>query len=73
MTSGFRPVGARDVHQGHLWNVVVGTFEAPDGTTFERDLVRSPGAVGIVPVLFDPRASRRSCSCASTGRPSTPS
>jgi len=51
---GFRLVGEREVHQGHLWNVVVGTFDGPDGTTFERDLVRSPGAVGIVPVLFDP-------------------
>jgi 8-oxo-dGDP phosphatase len=55
VTSGFRPVGARVVHQGHLWNVIVGTFEGPDGTAFERDLVRSPGAVGIVPVLFDPQ------------------
>jgi len=51
---GFRLVGEREVHQGHIWRVVVGTFDGPDGTTFERDLVRSPGAVGIVPVLFDP-------------------
>ena len=29
------------------------TFEAPDGSTFERDVVRSPGAVAAVPVLAD--------------------
>jgi 8-oxo-dGTP pyrophosphatase MutT (NUDIX family) len=33
--------------------VAVGTFEAPDGELFERDVVRSPGAVGIVPLLLD--------------------
>jgi 8-oxo-dGDP phosphatase len=54
---GFRLVGERAVHRGHIWRVVVGTFEGPDGTTFERDLVRSPGAVGIVPVLFDPEGT----------------
>lgn len=41
------------MHQGYIWNVVVGSFEAPDGERFERDIVRSPGAVGVVPVLFD--------------------
>ena len=28
-------------------------FEAPDGRAFERDIVRSPGAVAVVPLLFD--------------------
>lgn len=28
-------------------------FEAPDGERFERDIVRSPGAVGVVPLRFD--------------------
>jgi 8-oxo-dGTP pyrophosphatase MutT (NUDIX family) len=51
---GFRPLGEREVHRGHIWRVVTASFEAPDGTTFERDVVRSPGAVGIVPILFDP-------------------
>jgi len=32
---------------------VVGTFEAPDGTTFEREIVRHPGAVSVVPVDDD--------------------
>ncbi|MGA0230057.1 MAG: ADP-ribose pyrophosphatase, partial [Ilumatobacteraceae bacterium] len=52
--SGFRRVGERTVHQGHIWSVAVANFEAPDGTVFVRDIVRSPGAVGVVPLLFDP-------------------
>jgi 8-oxo-dGTP pyrophosphatase MutT (NUDIX family) len=54
---GFRRIGEREVHRGHIWRVVVGTFESPDGSTFERDIVRSPGAVGVVPVLFDPEGN----------------
>jgi 8-oxo-dGTP pyrophosphatase MutT (NUDIX family) len=46
----FRHLGDRLVHQGYIWHVVVATFEDPDGATFERDVVRSPGAVGVVPV-----------------------
>lgn len=51
--SGFRHLGDRHVHQGYVWEVVVAEFEAPDGARFERDIVRSPGAVGIVPLVFD--------------------
>ena len=40
------------MHQGYIWHVAVGTFEAPDGERFERDIVRSPGAVGVVPLRF---------------------
>ncbi len=36
-----------------MWRVVVADFEAPDGSTFQRDIVRSPGAVAAVPVVFD--------------------
>ena len=50
---GFRHRSDRTVHEGYVWHVVVAAFEAPDGTTFERDIVRSPGAVGVVPVIFD--------------------
>lgn len=53
MTAGFRRTGERLVHQGHIWRVVVADFEAPDGHTFTRDVVRSPGAVAVVPVVFD--------------------
>ena len=49
----FRHLGDRPVHQGYIWQVVVATFEAPDGELFERDVIRSPGAVGVVPLLFD--------------------
>jgi 8-oxo-dGTP pyrophosphatase MutT (NUDIX family) len=52
--SGFTHLGDREVHRGHVWSVVVGSFSSPDGIVFERDIVRSPGAVGIVPVLYDP-------------------
>ena len=49
----FRHLGDRLVHQGYIWQVVVATFEAPEGELFERDVVRSPGAVGVVPLLFE--------------------
>ncbi len=49
----FRHVAEEIVHQGNVWRVVVAEFEAPDRTTFRRDIVRSPGAVGVVPVVFD--------------------
>jgi len=51
--TGFRHVGERLVHQGHIWHVAVAEFESPDGERFERDIVRSPGAVAAVPLLFD--------------------
>ena len=49
----FRRLGDTDVHQGHVWKVVVADFEAADGTRFRRDIVRSPGSVGVVPLVFD--------------------
>jgi ADP-ribose pyrophosphatase len=49
----FRRTGERLVHQGHLWKVVVADYESPEGAPFQRDVVRSPGAVGVVPLLFD--------------------
>ena len=50
---GFRRLDERTIHQGYVWRVAVAEFEAPDGERFTRDIVRSPGAVGVVPVLFD--------------------
>lgn len=50
----FRHIADRLVHTGHVWSVVIAEFESPDGQRFQRDIVRSPGAVAIVPVLFDP-------------------
>jgi 8-oxo-dGTP pyrophosphatase MutT (NUDIX family) len=49
----FRHLGDRLVHQGYIWSVAVATFEAPDGELFERDVIRSPGAVGVVPLLYE--------------------
>lgn len=51
--SGFRRVGERTIHEGYIWNVAAADFEAPDGTAFSRDIVRSPGAVGVLPLVFD--------------------
>jgi 8-oxo-dGTP pyrophosphatase MutT (NUDIX family) len=51
--TGFRHLGDRTVHEGHVWNVTVADFEAPDGNIFRRDIVRSPGSVGVVPLVFD--------------------
>jgi ADP-ribose pyrophosphatase len=52
-STGFRHLDDRLVHQGHVWHVAVGRFESPDGEVFHRDVVRSPGAVAAVPLLFD--------------------
>lgn len=51
--AGFRRVSEELVHQGYVWHVARATYEAPDGRPFERDIVRSPGAVGVVPLVFD--------------------
>jgi 8-oxo-dGDP phosphatase len=49
----FRHLGDRLVHRGYIWNVVQASFVGPDGEHFQRDIVRSPGAVGVVPIRFD--------------------
>lgn len=54
MTAAFRHIDDRVVHHGHIWHVAVGRFEAPDGVAFERDIVRSPGAVAAVPLVVEP-------------------
>ncbi|MBL6635959.1 MAG: NUDIX hydrolase [Actinobacteria bacterium] len=50
----FRHIRDHLVHEGGVWNVVVGSFVDPDGTEFTRDVVRSPGSVAALPLLFDP-------------------
>jgi 8-oxo-dGDP phosphatase len=55
--SGFTHTGEREVHRGHVWRVVVADFVAPDHSVFARDIVRSPGAVAVVPLLFDPEGN----------------
>lgn len=51
--SGFRRISEHTIHEGHAWNLAVVEFEAPDGSGFTRDIVRSPGAVGVLPLVFD--------------------
>jgi 8-oxo-dGTP pyrophosphatase MutT (NUDIX family) len=52
-TGGFRHLGDRVLYRGHTITVAVGSYEAPDGSTFERDVVRHPGAVSVVPLHED--------------------
>ncbi len=52
MTS-FRHLGDTDVHFGYVWKVVVAEFQSPSGEPFKRDIVRSPGSVAVVPLIFD--------------------
>mgnify|MGYP002393893178 FL=1 len=51
--AGFRHLDDREVAQLDRIRVVRGRFEAPDGSTFERDVVRNQEVVAIVPVLDD--------------------
>jgi len=53
--SAFHKIGEKEVLRGSLVTVATGTFEAPGGTRFERDVVHHPGAVVVVPVLDDAR------------------
>ncbi len=46
----FVPTGEEVVHRGRVITVCRSRFVDPDGVAFERDVVRHPGAVAIVPV-----------------------
>jgi 8-oxo-dGTP pyrophosphatase MutT (NUDIX family) len=48
---GFSRLDERVVFAGHLITTVQATFADPSGGTFERDVVRHPGAVSVVPVV----------------------
>lgn len=52
-SGSFRAGPEREIYRGAIISVAVGEFTAPDGTTFERDLVHHPGAVSVVPVTDD--------------------
>jgi nudix-type nucleoside diphosphatase (YffH/AdpP family) len=54
---GFAHLADDVVHRGHVWHVSVARFRAPDGEEFTRDVVRSPGAVAAVPLVFDAEGS----------------
>jgi ADP-ribose pyrophosphatase len=51
--AGFRHLGDEVLHTGAVITLCRSRFEAPDGTPFEREVVRHPGAVSVVPVLDD--------------------
>jgi ADP-ribose pyrophosphatase len=53
LTAGFRKLGERTIHAGHVISVGEATFEAPNGTKFTRDIVHHPGAVSVVPLHDD--------------------
>jgi len=46
----FRRIGERERLELSFLRLVTGTFVGPDGFTFERDVVRHPGAVCVVPL-----------------------
>lgn len=51
----FRRIGERPRFDGGFFKVVTGTFVAPTGFTFERTIIRHPGAVCAVPLEDDGR------------------
>lgn len=51
--SGFRHLDDTVLHEGHVISLSRSRFEAPDGTEFDRDIIRHPGAVSVVPLLGD--------------------
>jgi ADP-ribose pyrophosphatase len=52
-SSGFRFIGEREIHRGHVITVFEGEFTTPEGERMTRDVVRHPGAVSVVPVDGD--------------------
>ena len=44
----FTPTGEETMHRGWFIRVQRATFRDPSGATFERDIVRHPGAVAVV-------------------------
>ena len=49
----FRFIGERTRYDRSFFTLVTGTFLDPTGFTFERDIVRHPGAVCVVPLEAD--------------------
>ena len=47
---GFEPQGERTLFVGHMIRLVETTLTVPDGSTVTREIIRHPGAVGIVAV-----------------------
>jgi ADP-ribose pyrophosphatase len=47
---GFRILEVERVYEGSRIDVARASVEGPDGSVFEREIVRHPGAVAVVPV-----------------------
>jgi 8-oxo-dGTP pyrophosphatase MutT (NUDIX family) len=54
--SSFRQLGERERFDAGFFQIVTGTFVAPDGFAFERQVVRHPGAVCVVALEDDRRS-----------------
>jgi 8-oxo-dGTP pyrophosphatase MutT (NUDIX family) len=52
----FRRIGERERFDGGFFNVKTATFVGPNGFTFEREVIRHPGAVAIVALESDGRS-----------------
>ncbi|HVB01371.1 MAG TPA: NUDIX hydrolase [Acidimicrobiales bacterium] len=52
--ASFRFLGERVRHAGFFFQLTTGTFLDPNGYTFEREIVRHPGAVCVVALEGDP-------------------
>jgi 8-oxo-dGTP pyrophosphatase MutT (NUDIX family) len=50
---GFEQLDERELFAGWTIRLVQARFRAPDGSEFERDVIRHPGAVAVVPVDED--------------------
>jgi ADP-ribose pyrophosphatase len=50
---GFRHEADRELHTWRVWRLIEGSFTSPEGESFSRTYVRSPGASCAVPLLFD--------------------
>lgn len=49
----FRHLDEEIVHRGHIIDVAVARFAGADGQEFHRDVIRHPGAVGVLPLHDD--------------------
>ncbi len=50
MKEKFRKVSERTMHRGRFLSIDVDTYEAADGSRFDREIVRHPGAVTVVAI-----------------------
>jgi ADP-ribose pyrophosphatase len=53
VSGSFRPIDETEIFNGHVISLVTARFESPTGEVFEREIVRHPGAVSVVPLDAD--------------------